>query len=119
MKYGIDIDGTISFLPEFFALLTKALIDNGHEVHIITYRSKSNRFDTMKDLENWSISYTELHMAGYSDSPMHLWKASLAEKLNIDVMFDDSIEIIAAMPKKVKRLWIHDPDIIDLSNHFN
>ena len=38
MRIGIDLDETISAMPEWFSLLTKAVVTSGHEIHVITYR---------------------------------------------------------------------------------
>jgi len=36
MKVGLDIHGVVDVRPEFFSELSKLLVSNGHEVHIIT-----------------------------------------------------------------------------------
>ena len=36
MKIGLDFHGVINTSPEFFGLISKLLLDAGHEVHIIT-----------------------------------------------------------------------------------
>lgn len=36
IKVGLDFDGVITAKPELFSILSKLLVDNGHEVHILT-----------------------------------------------------------------------------------
>ncbi len=40
MKAALDIDGTITERPEFFAVLSRALRAAGHRVLILTYRDR-------------------------------------------------------------------------------
>jgi hypothetical protein len=35
-KIGLDFHGVINYMPEFFAFFTKAIIEAGGEIHIIT-----------------------------------------------------------------------------------
>lgn len=36
MKFGIDVHGVVTKYPKFFQTFIKKLLENGHEVHIIT-----------------------------------------------------------------------------------
>ena len=115
MRVGIDLDATITDVPQFFALLSGALVDAGHEVHVITYRSPDMfpREETLHDLDALGIRYTRLHLpAGSLDAPE--WKARVAAELGLDIMIEDSPEVLAAMPEGVKRMWLCDPDFYDL-----
>ena len=40
MKIALDIDYTNTRHTEFFAVITEALVSNGHEVFIITFRQE-------------------------------------------------------------------------------
>jgi len=56
IKIGIDIGGVIDKLCPLFAVLSNLLVDNGHEVHIITGQEEK---DEIKDkLKEWCIKYT-------------------------------------------------------------
>ena len=35
-KIGIDIHGVITRYPEFFSVMIKGLMNEGHEVHVVT-----------------------------------------------------------------------------------
>ncbi len=102
---GVDIDGTATALPIFFSFLTKALVAAGHRVIIITYRMEQFRDITIADLESLGIAYTELHLCG-EYLPAHIWKAKLAEELQLDMMFEDASDNLAAMPPRVARVWV-------------
>ena len=41
MKFGLDVHGVIDTNPAFFAIYTKALVDAGHELHILTGPKRS------------------------------------------------------------------------------
>ena len=113
MIIGIDLDDTITDVPELFSLITRALITDGHEVHIITYREPGTEKEVQKDLEELGIGFTRIHLPDdFYSAPE--WKAGLAEELKLDAMFEDSPEVLARMPKSVKRFWLCDPEIFDL-----
>lgn len=114
MKIGLDLDFTISELPQFFAILSKALIAEGHEVHIITYREKFDTGNTIIELNDYGIAYTQLHIPDHNNTlTMEAWKAEIA-KIGLDLMIDDSPEVLHAMPPNVKRLWMCDPQVFNL-----
>ena len=105
MRVGIDMDFTITALPELFKLLTKALIVSGHEVHIVTYRDEGKH--TEEELTNFGISFTKIHLPPAGASP-EKWKADVAREIGLDIMFDDSPEVLAALPESCKRIWVCD-----------
>jgi len=113
MIIGIDLDETISDLPEFFSVITAALVSAGHEVHVITYREIGTEASVKTELAEFGIHYTDLHLpSDFRTAPE--WKSELAEKLGVEIMFEDSPEVLARMPGSVKRVWICDPEIFDL-----
>jgi hypothetical protein len=111
MKIGIDLDDTITAMPEFFAIITKALIQK-HQIYIITYRD--GREATIIDLNDYNISYTELIMPNDNDETPQAFKSRVATELGIDLMIDDSPENLSEMPPGVKRMWMCDDDVFDL-----
>ncbi|MDX1471682.1 MAG: hypothetical protein R3213_09325 [Flavobacteriaceae bacterium] len=83
MKFGFDLDETITPHPRGWAAICNALLADGHEVHIITYRSPIyHKEQTIKELESYGLKYTELHMTGQKDVVCETW--------GIDMAFDDS-----------------------------
>lgn len=40
------------------------------------------------------------------------WKRDVAEKLGLSIMIDDALEVLAAMPQKVFRLWVVPEDVL-------
>jgi len=58
MKFGFDLHGVLDASPEMFAAITKALVKDGHEVHIITGSRDSK--DLQNHLKNLNITYTHI-----------------------------------------------------------
>ena len=114
MNIGIDLDFTITEMPEFFAVITKALKDAGHKIHIITYRDVDKAMQTMIELKKLGISFDSVNLPQISDD-MASWKRNCATSLDLDLMIDDSPEVLAAMPDKVKRMWLCDPAVFNLN----
>jgi hypothetical protein len=89
MRIGLDLDGLLDELPEFFAFLTAALRDQGHFVAILTYRDPDGRSKTEAQLAGWGIRYDEIHFARSLQD-----KGRLCRELNLDTYFDDQDECI-------------------------
>ena len=102
---GVDIDGTVTAMPAFFSLLCNSLMASGHEVHIITYRFSHFEEQTKELLKELNVPYTKMHFGGEQPSPP-AWKGELAKELKLDMMFEDSLENLAAMPPQVARVWV-------------
>jgi hypothetical protein len=58
MVVGLDIDGTITRHPRFFAFISQALLQGGHRLVVITFREDRN--SAAEDLEAWKLIYSEL-----------------------------------------------------------
>jgi predicted ATP-dependent endonuclease of OLD family len=112
MNIGIDLDGTITEMPQLFAVLTNALIATGNKVHIITYRDDTKE-EIAKELEDFGVSFTEIWLPNKDVNPV-AWKRELAKVLDLDMMFEDSPEVLDGMPEKVKRIWICNQEIFNL-----
>lgn len=113
MRIGIDLDFTITEMPELFSIFSKALLVAGHEVHIITYRCDDGT--THDELKKLGIAHTKVHIPpNHSKLNAPEWKSKLATEYRLDVMFDDSPENLAAMPPQVKRFWLCDPEVYSL-----
>ena len=58
MKIGVDLDATITAYPEFFSVLTKAMAQAGHEIHIITNRpTGTEEFVATQGAFSWGFWY--------------------------------------------------------------
>ena len=90
MKVALDIDGTISEHPEFFAVLSSALRAAGHLVVVLTYRDPARAEATNAQLAGWGIGFDELVIAPSLEA-----KGELCGALGIDLFFDDQDECIA------------------------
>lgn len=107
MKIALDIHGVCDANPEFFALISKLLVSDGHEVIIITGKMKSH--GAIDELKKLGISYTKFFsIVDYQidkgteilyDKNGNPWidddiwnqtKAEICEKENIDLHIDDS-----------------------------
>jgi hypothetical protein len=106
IKIGFDMHGVIDTKPEFFRTLIKLLVDNGHEVHIITGAKSVQEKNTLKELgipfthvfsitEHYEklgtpISWDE---KGEPHLNAYLWdkaKAAYCKEHDIDLHLDDS-----------------------------
>jgi hypothetical protein len=96
MKVALDIDGTISEHPRFFAILSAALRAAGHQVFVLTYRDSGCADSTKAQLRAWGIQFDELVI-----SPSLEAKGELCGSLGVDLFFDDQDECIAAVPECV------------------
>jgi uncharacterized HAD superfamily protein len=96
MKIALDIDGTISDHPEFFALLSRTFRAAGHVVIILTYRDPERASHTRGQLAGWHIEFDELIFAPSLES-----KGKLCEQHGVELFFDDQDECIADVPESV------------------
>ena len=95
MKLALDIDDTITRHPEFFAVVSRALIAAGHEVLIVTLRQDYDQAEA--DLWEWGVEYTELIVATTDALIKHgpyEWKATVLRHHGVDVFFDDMPQIL-------------------------
>lgn len=105
-KIGFDIHGVIDYDPDFFSELSKKLIAEGNEVHIITGAPESE--DVIQKLSDMNIEYTDFFsIVDWADSigvPVewfdsgpkmdeHLWdtaKSIYCSMNGIDLHIDDT-----------------------------
>ncbi|MFA6158371.1 MAG: hypothetical protein WC763_01975 [Candidatus Paceibacterota bacterium] len=106
IKIGLDLHGVVDTRPDFFKTLTKLLVDNGHEVHIITGAKSEAEMARIREL---GISFT--HLFSITDHHIkagtalrwdekgdphldpYLWdktKAEYCKEHSIDLHLDDS-----------------------------
>ena len=87
IKIGLDIDGTITEHPEFFAALSQS---EKFEVHVITGRGAEDIKDTTAELTALGIRWDKIHHADNWED-----KGRVCKELGIEVMFDDQDEYIS------------------------
>lgn len=105
MNVGFDLDDTITRCPEFFAVISRALVNAGHHVYIVTYRE--DREFAEEDLAEHRICYTELLLPDRQDLTQDdsadwkvrvgRWKARVCLEKQIELLFDDMPEVINAL----------------------
>jgi uncharacterized HAD superfamily protein len=93
---ALDIDGTISEHPEFFALLSAAFRRAGHRVIVLTYRDPARVAATREQLARWGVEFDELVIAGSLGG-----KGELCAAHGVDLFFDDQDECIVGVPESV------------------
>ena len=99
MRIALDIDGTITRSPEFFAVLSKALIDAGHTVFVVTHRLDRN--DTEDELAEYGVRYHELVLPDSFDHEIADWKIEAYQHVEPDIVFEDMLEVVNALPSSV------------------
>jgi len=64
MNIGVDIDDTITAVPEFFKSINSAFIKQGHVIHIITSRTANDevREITQAELKKLGVVYNFLYI---------------------------------------------------------
>lgn len=98
MTIALDIDDTITRHPAFFALVSRALVQAGHRVLIITFRDEAGRADTEADLAGWGIAYDELicrSMASCDLAEVDAWKAAVCREHGVEMFFEDDAAVLA------------------------
>ncbi len=96
MNVALDIDGTISEHPEFFALLSASLRAAGHRVIVLTYRDPSSEEPTRLQLGRLGVEFDQLVIADSLEG-----KGEACARHAVDLFFEDQDECIAAVPERV------------------
>ena len=111
MNIALDIDGTITRLPEFFYILSHAIRTAGGKVYVVTSRSNSSgvRNETLRELKSYRIAFDELFIipdAGREQIPCphdeldwyqkYLWqKVSVCLEHNVTAIFEDDEKVVS------------------------
>ncbi len=111
MKFGFDYHGVLDTYPDLYAHLTAALVQAGHEVHIITGHPETAEltqqlaFPAGRQGIKWThwFSIVDYHIERnehqvrfegdqpwMDDDAWNRTKAEYCERVGIDLMFDDS-----------------------------
>ncbi len=101
-----DVDETITAWPRFFSWLTRALVRDGHHVTILTVRR--DRAETAQLLERYGIVFDALETPPSSTGDALAWKIARARALASDVLFDDSVEVVNALPSRTCAMLVRD-----------
>ena len=107
MKFGIDIHGVADTKRKFFAIFTQRVIEQGHQVHIITGSQRTLKIEN--ELNSYGIRWTHFFSVADKliaegcvvhwkdkDNPFFddvYWndtKGKYCEQQKIDIHFDDS-----------------------------
>ena len=108
MRLALDIDGTITGDPRFFAGVCRNVLRGG-EVHIVSSRSPEARRETISELSELGITYSALHLiapisAAQTRCPhreldwlqRHLWlKVDYALNHEVTHFVDDDRKVLA------------------------
>ena len=95
MNLGLDLDGTITESPEYFALLKKAWKGAGAKIFVISYRSDYNK--AKEDVERLIGEVDEIILVDSFDA-----KAAVIKEKNIGVYYDDQPEMMHNIPAGVQ-----------------
>lgn len=113
MNVGIDLDFTITELPEFFRILTGALRDAGHKVYVVSFRDNEGLEASAGEAREHGVSFDGLFHPE-DDEGLSEFKARMARELAIDIFIDDMPEAFLDMPSGVERFWLCDPSLYDM-----
>ena len=109
MKIGIDVHGTADAFPAFFVELSKMFIANGHEVHIVTGRRRSeiepqvkalgvvfthffSITDFQESVKKTEIVYGPTHNPWMDEKVWRRSKGEYAKRVGLDMMFENQPE---------------------------
>ena len=102
MVIGFDIDDTITRHPQFFAVISKALVAAGHRVIIITFRE--DRDSAEAELRKWGIAYDGLMTSSLDTALEHgvdEWKAEACRQHGVEVFFEDDPAVLSHLDDSV------------------
>lgn len=111
MKFGFDLDNTISDAPEFFALLSCAAIAAGNEIHIITAREPGDVMRKMVESELLKYGVKWTHIEITSDKHDYILSQG------ITVYFDDTDEFFHKLPPEITIFKIREPGNFCFDTH--
>ena len=81
MKIGLDMDDTITAMPEFWSVITQSLMKCGHEVFVITDSHENWREFKLNWLDEHNIAFKEMLILGN--------KAEFCKENGISFLVDD------------------------------
>ena len=88
--FTVDFDGTITAIPDRFAVITDALRKQGHRIVVLT-GNQSPADELKKQLDDWDIKYDAL--VQYEDNDSNgLVRAKYLKELNVWMGFDNRVD---------------------------
>lgn len=108
LRFGIDIDGTISRAPKHFQRLINALLASGNLVYVITARDEGRKLETEEFLSSLHIRYNWLIMRPL-DWPYTIpdYKVEVILEKDIHMLIDDEEENCWAVELRTPALAVH------------
>jgi uncharacterized HAD superfamily protein len=108
LRYGIDIDGTITQAPRHFKNLIDALIEDGDYIIIITARDESMREETEETLKTLNINYHDILMMPLDwGGTIPEFKVKAVRESGVQLMFDNEEENCWAVQQQTTCLTAH------------
>jgi uncharacterized HAD superfamily protein len=108
LRFGIDIDGTISRAPKHFKRLINALLDSGNLVYIVTARDAGRREETEQFLYSMGIRYTKLIMKPVDwQYSIPDFKVAVVQAKDLHMLIDDEEENCWAVEQRTRALAAH------------
>lgn len=119
LRFGIDIDGTITQAPSHFKRLIDSLMSTHNHVFIITARDEGRRDETEELLELLGIRFDKLVMKPIEwPGTVPEWKVKAVRGTNIQLMFDDEDANCWAIQQQTTCLAAHMLPIPELQQEF-
>jgi len=122
MNIALDIDGTISERPEFFAVLSRAVRSAGGKVYVITSRTKTRDVETLtrRELKSYGVEFDALHIipdapqdripcphSGLDWYQQYLWqKVVVCLTHNVSIVFEDDPKVIDLFKKHAPEIQV-------------
>lgn len=108
LRFGIDIDGTISRAPKHFQRLINSLLTAGNLVYIITARDEGRRQETEDFLASLRIRYNWLIMKPL-DWPHTIpdYKVEVVLEKDLHMLIDDEEDNCWAVELRTPALAVH------------
>lgn len=90
LRFGIDIDGTITQAPRHFKRLINALMQTGNHVCIVTARDESRRAETEAFLADLGIRYDTMIMCPTDwQGTVPEYKVKVVQEKDLHMLIDD------------------------------
>jgi len=122
MIVAIDIDDTITAKPEFFSILTKAVMREKGKVIIVSSRTNLPEVarDAAKELKEYGIRHSELILIDSVDAAAsrcpheeldwwnkYLWqKVDVCQREGVEVIIEDDEQVIALFRKYAPEILV-------------
>ena len=108
---GLDIDGTITAAPTWFAQLARSVLESGGRIVVITSRSDVAREETTRELASYGLQYSALYFLPSIDEgkrlcphveldwfSRYLWcKVAIADDCGVSDFVDNDPRVISLL----------------------